>query len=105
MQRETDNQDLWSNYIVKIGRPTVETETPEKAMNYPLLRAIRNMQVSYSAIAQKSSRAKTVQTVSTIPATVVSTTLSISHSNCNEEAEGGIQQLKRKLDAIDKEWV
>jgi uncharacterized protein YoxC len=35
--------------------------------------------------------------------TVASTSSIISHTYCNDEAYIGMQQLKRKLDAIDKE--
>jgi chromosome segregation ATPase len=71
-------------------------------MNAPPPRSIRNVQVSYSAITQKSTGPKTA-TASTAPKTADSSTSSISNTNKNE-FENGMQQLKRKLAEIDQEW-
>ena len=78
----------------------------------PPPRTVRNVQVSYSAMAQKnigvktattaSSNPATATTASTTPVTTTSTTSSISNT---QENESGIQQLKRKLDEIDQERI
>jgi hypothetical protein len=102
LTRANENQDFWSSYAFKLSgsaSPAVETD---KTMNAPPPRSIRNVQVSYSSIAQKNTGSKTAATASTTPETAASSTSSISDAH-NDKNYDSMQQLKRKLAEIDQE--
>jgi hypothetical protein len=102
LTRANENPDLWSSYAIKLSGSAVPAVETDKTMNAPPPRSIRNVQVSYSAIAQKNTGTKTVATASTAPETEESSTSSISNTNSNED-DNGMQPLKRKLSKIDLE--
>jgi chromosome segregation ATPase len=102
LTRANENQDFWSSYAVKLSgsaAPTVETD---KTMNAPPPRSIRNVQVSYSAIAQKNTGSKAAATASTTSETAASSTSTISDAH-NDKDDDSMQRLKRKLAEIDQE--
>jgi hypothetical protein len=102
LTRANENQDFWSSYAVKLSGSAATAVETDKMMNAPPPRSIRNVQVSYSAIAQKNTGSKTAATASTTPETVASSTSSISDAH-NDEDDDSMQQLKHKLAEIDQE--
>jgi hypothetical protein len=56
--RANENQDFWSSYAVKPSGPTASTGETDNTMNSPPPRMIRNVQVSYSTITQKTPAQK-----------------------------------------------
>jgi hypothetical protein len=102
LTRANENQDFWSIYAVKLSvsaAPAVETD---KTMNAPPTRSIRNVQVSYSAIAQKNTGSRAAATASATSETAARSTSTISDAH-NDKDDDIMQQLKRKLAEIDQE--
>jgi hypothetical protein len=104
LTRANENQDFWSSYAVKLSGSAAPTMETDKTMNAPPPRSIRNVQVSYSAIAQKNTGSKAAATASTTSETAESSTSTISDArNDEDDDDDGMQRLKRKLVEIDQE--